>query len=146
MSDLTFDYLKLQEVDPNFTPVPRDVYTLKIVGTKTAPYTVKNGERAGEEGQRIEFQFGIVGHPTETGRKLYHSFFPGVFAQKALRRIMDATGVVQGDDMDFKAWLELIAQEQPEARYLVEVVDSKDKNGNVVKANQINFKEVHPVA
>lgn len=112
----TFTYADLRDVDPNFTAVPEDVYTLRVLKFEES--------KTGKGKPFVKASFSIVNSGTVDGRRLWHNFWEigeGGRDLKPLRRIMDATGVQQteGGEAGFKAWLEELTNVQPEFKVLV---------------------------
>lgn len=146
----TFDYVQLSEVDPSQQVLPPDVYTLKIL---KANLKSGIGKESGNPYQLTNLAMAVTNHPDFAGRRLYESFFPSDFSKKALRRIMDATGIQQEPNQTFAEWLEALTAAQPEFRVKVNLVEDRDRAGNArstnakgecATINKIVWFEVHP--
>lgn len=112
-----FAYPDLRDVDPNFTAIPEEVYSLKVV--KLELKQDKNGK------SYLSGTFGVVNHPTQSARRLWHNFWD-ISGQsgrdvKALRRLMDVTGIPQteGGEAGFRGWVDTMTAEQPSFKALV---------------------------
>lgn len=128
-----FDYLDLNEIDPTTRPLPEAVYTLQILDAKQQSGV---GKASGKPYTCIVMSLAVVNHPEYSGRRLWERFFPNDFHKKALRRLMDATGVEQTPGEPIISWLERLTMEKPEFNALVK---TKDEDNNV-----INWYNVSP--
>lgn len=151
-NDVTsFDYTDLNEVDPNFQPIPApEYYNLRIMKAERRTFTYKTGAKQGQDGDLISLTVAVVDHPEYSGRRLFGSLFPSNFSLRALRRIADATGIQQEPKAPIDTWLAALAENQPVVK--VQVTYRKDREGNVVlnsagnpAENDINWMEVQPV-
>lgn len=148
-----FSYVNLQEIDPAYSTLPTAVYTLQLQKASVKSFTYKNGDKAGQTGSFASFQFVVLDDPEFSGRKLFDSKFPSQGTLKDLRRLMDATGIVQEAGEDLGEWLGRVANESPKVKILVIQKEDLDKNGNPksldfqgkpAKVNVLNWREVQP--
>ena len=140
----TFDYVFLGDVDPNFTPVPDGAYNLRVVKSGLAEITYRRGKKAGQVGQAIKMTFAVTDDPDYSGRRIFETLFPGDFALRSLRRLMDATGVQQQPDEALAEWLPRLAVEAATFRVPVSSKDGTDASGNPTKNNVIAWNSVSP--
>lgn len=143
LGDAVFD-LNLNEIDPTFKPVDPGMYQLKVI--KLTPKTSTNGKAF------LSGQFAIQNDAKFSGRRVFVSFFlSNGFAQKELRRLMDATGIIQTGSL--KDWAEQISSEQPTFKAAVTIKQKQEKGpdgtyvgkvdqyGNPEVDNAIEFKD-----
>ena len=136
--------VNIQDIDPNFTLLEPEVYSLRITKGEKKSYIAKKTTATQEAGQEVPFvqlTLTVVDHPNFTGRKLWEPLFPGDFGFKTARRIGEATGVMQTGDTD--AWLAELTSVQPVIKVLVEQVPDAFKSAQTGKPefkNQVNFK------
>lgn len=112
----SFEHVNLKEVQPTTSfgdrsPIPDGPYNLEVVKASLVDYTCgENTKTPGVKGQRIDFQFAIVGDASLSGRRVFQpGLFPGDKTNDQLRRVMDATGIPQTGTIE--SWLsELVAQ------------------------------------
>jgi hypothetical protein len=129
-----FSYVDLNDVDPTFKPVPTDFYTLKVLKAELKTFKYKqttDRHNAGDEGEFVKFQLAITNHPEYAGRPLFEALFPGRRELRALRLLMDATGVIQTPGSPIDEWLKSLSEIQPEFRCKVESTPDVDRKGNV---------------
>ncbi len=139
----SFAHANLNEIDPNWTPVPDDRYKLQIQSMTLHTFEYKNGPSAGTTGERIAVRLAIVEHPEFSGRVLWDNFWLKESDFKSMRKIMDATGIPQ--DGDIQGWLEAITQEQPVVDVFVSVVEETNRQtGNTEPTNKVVWREVQP--
>lgn len=146
-----FDHVDLKSVDPNFTPVPLGEYALQVVKGEIKEYVHKkdnarSGTKAGDIGTYISFSFAITDDENFSGRRIFTTLFPSEMALKNLRRLMDATGVAQGDGEAVTDWIGRLPKANAVFRATVETVDDKDQNGATTPKNAISWKTVAPAA
>jgi len=114
----TFEYLDLKTVDPNYTPVDEEVYTLKVIKFALAKTKGDNGKTVKPY---LQATFAITNHDKNNGRRLFHNFWNiqdnGGLDAKALKRVSAATGINQ--DGGFERWVETMSLEQPTFKTLV---------------------------
>jgi hypothetical protein len=125
-----FQYVDLNQVDPNFSLLDEEVYNFVISKAERKPY--------GTEGKsRIVFTLTVTQHQKFAGRKLFPSLFFSEFTLKSLRRIADATGVPQTPgDMD--GWLKDLSTIQPPVKLkVIKVPDGKTTKDKVT--NELIF-------
>lgn len=113
---LTFDHVDLNQIDPNFSTLPQDMYTLRILKAEKRTYAKKDGSG---DGQFMSFNFAVVDHPTLSGRRFYDSLFPSNYAFRVLRRIADFTGIQQNAGEPLEEWLKTLTETQPLIKMLV---------------------------
>ena len=142
--------MNLSEVDPNQQVLPQDLYTLKILKAEKKDGVSKS---TGKDYSMVKMIFAVVDHPEFSGRRLYDSFFPNPGGLKALRRVMDATGIAQVAGEPLTDWLKQLSVEQPTFKTFIKVEDDVDKNGDALsldfkgetaKRNRINWYQVQP--
>ena len=85
---------------------------------------------------------------------MYESFFPSDFSKKALRRIMDATGIQQEPGQSFGEWLEALQLAQPTFRVAIKLQEDRDREtglprstnykGECASINKFNWFEISP--
>jgi hypothetical protein len=135
-----FDYVRLQDIDPSFQALEEDVYNLRILKAEAITYTAKKDTKtakSGDEAVRYSLQFAVQGHPKYSGRRIFETLFPNDFTWKVFRRIMDATGIPQGD-LTISDWLVALTQTQPAVRLKVEATP------DVLRDGTPNPKNVRP--
>jgi hypothetical protein len=140
-----FEYVNLNEIDPRQAKLPTGVYTLKIL---KAEFVKGISKAKGTEYTCASFAFAVTNDETFTGRRLFERFFPGNFGLKAMRRIMDATGVQQVPGTHISEWLTELQTLQPEFKVMVQLIEDPrgeaGPDGTVDKVNKINWFEVQP--
>jgi hypothetical protein len=150
-----FDYLDLKTVDPNYTPIEEDVYTLKVLKLTGAMTTGNNGK---EKKPYVKGTFAVTNHNKHSARRLFHNFWNitenSSRDAKDLRKLADATGVPQ--EGSFSRWMESISQIQPVFKAPVQLKakttfnkdtntrESVIENGEVVNENVIDFRNTQP--
>ena len=122
----SFEHLDLSSVDPNFEPIERGLYNLRLMNIERKPYFYKEDDpkvlagevAAGEvKGDRIPYRVVIIDHPTLSGRSIRGTLWPRPATFKALRRLADATGIEQ--EGDFDSWLRALESAKPMVTCLV---------------------------
>lgn len=112
-----FNYVNLQEVDPNLKAIDEDVYTLKVIKLAIQ----KKADFDGTLKPNLSARFGVTNHEKFSGRTLWHTFWQiqdnDSFDAKALRRIADATGTPATGGLP--AWVEDMNSAQPEFKVQV---------------------------
>ena len=134
MSDFpeTFDWVDLNEVDPTDRPVPRDTYTLKVLSINKKKFTYKNPSKTanvGDEGEFISLKMAVTDHPEYAGRKFTESLFMRRTTLQILRRIADATGIMQTPGTALDEWFAQVNEVQPEFKVPVIVVPDTERDG-----------------
>lgn len=128
---ISFDYVDLHDVDPNFTLLDGpEVYSLRITKAEMPTYVAKTttkSQTAGDSVKYVKLTFTVTDHPKFTGRKHWESLFFSDFTLKTLRRIMEATGVDQTGTLE--EWLASITQIQPVVKLQVEQVPDVNRDG-----------------
>lgn len=131
----SWEYINVNDVDPNFTAIPDDFYNLRIIQAELK--TFDKTATGGTKGSLVKLGFAITNHPSLSGRRVYpDGMFLNDFNQKALRRISDATGVQQTGD--FPAFLKKLAAVGPVVKLKVETVP--DVNFKTGAPNPFNMK------
>lgn len=134
-----FDYVNLSEVDPNAKAVAEGFYKVRVTGAAVKPFTAKSGPNAGKPGVRYEFKVQVAEDGPARGRVIFDSLFHGEGALRAMRRLMDASGVPQEDGEPISEYLPRLAKESPEVRYKITVKKENDRDGQPVDRNRIDF-------
>lgn len=147
----SFDYTDLNQIDPSQQSLPTDMYTLKIL---KAELTSGNSKSSGKPYQCVSMTMSVTDHPDCSGRRLWERFFPGDFGLKSMRRIMDATGIVQVPGTPITEWLKELSVTQPTFKVQVQQVEDRDYKtgdprsydfkGDVAKVNKISWFNVIP--
>jgi hypothetical protein len=149
----TFDYVDLNEVDPTFKAVDPDFYTLKVIKAELVEKEYKEGNKkgvpAGTPMQYVKFRLAVQDSDKFRGRQIFPKpLFPNGYTMRALRLVMDATGIQQTAGQALKDWLGDLSLQQPEFRAFVnQVADSRgnlDANGNPVMDNDVDWRQVQP--
>ena len=118
-----FEYFNLHDVDPTFKPVDAGVYTLQCAKMTAQKKTPASGKMAGQETLMINGTFIVTGDPTYSGRRFFNTFWiHNPYDQKALRKLMDRTGVAQNPGESLIDWLAKMTQIQPTFKAKVDVV------------------------
>ena len=151
-----FEYVDLKEVDPNFQAVPDGFYNLKVIKAFIKEFTYgPTAKKAGQTGQIAKFQFAVIdeGSPAR-GRRLFDGFFADARGLADMRRIMDASGVLQDDGESLAMWLEKLVAQGAEVKTRVAVVPAVDfktrqprvdpLSGKPIMDNKIYWKEAQP--
>jgi len=145
----TFEYVHLNDVDPNFAPIEQGVYTLTIRELRRRSYFFKpddpkvlSGDAVEGEvkGDRITYRAVISDHPELAGRTVRGTLWPRQSTFKALRRLADATAIIQDDEEGFDTWLERVEAEAPTVNCLVR--SKKDGEDTVA---EVDWFQVQPV-
>jgi hypothetical protein len=128
----SFEYVHLDQIDPSFTPIDDDFYTLKILSAERREYDVKPGSKAytgtpGQKGEYINFGFAVTDSAKFAGRRVYESLFPNGFTFKVMRNIQDAVGISQNGDTT--AWLAKLSTVQPLVKLKVAIVPDVNRDG-----------------
>lgn len=121
-----FRYTDLNDVDPNFSLLEPEVYTLRISKAELLTFKAKTAQPAkginvGDEGTYIKFTFIVTNHPKSAGQRHWETFFSSPFALRNLRRIADASGVPQAGSME--NWLSSLSTIQPSIKLKIDKVD-----------------------
>lgn len=127
---LLFDYVDLNDIDPNFSPIPEEMYTLKILKAEKKDFNYKQGAKAGQAGQMLKFHLAVADHPEHSGRRLFPSLFPSNFTFRALRRLADATGIQQEPGTGIEQWLADLSEVQPMFKAKVTFLTKRVKNAD----------------
>ena len=133
-TDMLFDWVDLNEIDPFDKPVPRDVYTLKVLGINKKEFQYKKDSKtakAGDTGQLINLTLAITNHPEYAGRRFNETLFMRRQSLQILRRLMDATGVVQEPGTTLDDWMKTMSEVQPEVKVPVLIVPDTERDGTV---------------
>lgn len=157
---LTFDYVDLNQIDPSFSTLPEDIYTLRILKMERLTYPKKvNGVPTGEDGQRIAVNLAVADHPSLSGRRIFESLWPSNFTFRVLRRLADNTGVQQEAGAPIETWLQAVSEVQPLIKLKVGFRTKRVQNGDgqwtseVIlndagkpQDNAIDWREMQPVS
>ena len=147
----SWQYVDLNEIDPNVQPLPEGVYTLKVL---RAEHKEGIGKTSGKAYEQVKFALAVTDHEDYSGRRLWEAFFPGNYGAKAMRRIADATGIMQEPGTTLIDWLVVLSEKQPTFKVPISQVEDLDKDGkarsfdvkgNPAKVNKINWFAVQPV-
>ena len=130
MTDQTnFDYVNLNEVDPNDTLVDTGVYTIEVSNAEKKTFTYKSGKSAGEEGFYYNFRLTVVDDAKFAGTSIFTTLFPSNGTSKQLRRLMDAVGIQQKDGESVTDWLTNLKNERVRFKAPVQQVPDVNKDG-----------------
>lgn len=157
-NEIGFNYVDLNQIDPNLRPVPSDVYKLEIIRAELAEFTYKKNQvdsrtgdvihAIGDTGEYIKFRLAVVDHDEESGRVLFESLFFGQKELRWLRRLMDATGVAQNPGETLAEWLKQLTEAKPTIKVPVEEVEDKrgevGRDGKKPTKNVVKWGEVMP--
>lgn len=145
MSELTFEHVNLNQVDPNASSVPDGPYTFQVAGVYPKTYIAKSGENAGQEGKYLSVRFAITGDERYTGRSCFETFFPNKGSAIMFRKIMDATGIAQADGQPIEDWLKDLQSQGATFNSSLITKDELDKrDGTTRKVQHVNLWEVMP--
>lgn len=135
-----FEYVNLNEIDPTLKPVPAASYKQRLVKTSVINGIGKN---SGKPYTRFEVQTQIIDHPQQGGRAVFGSLFPsGQKEMRFLRRLMDATGVVQSEGEPLGEWFGRLATDKPEFQGVVGVESYTTSTGESKEKNTIDFGSI----
>ena len=150
MEVFDFDYVDLNVIDPEPEKLPAGMYTVRLLKAELNSGVSK---RTGKPFQRISIQLAVQDDERFAGRRLFESLFAGEYGVKALRRIMDATGVQQQPGEPIAEWLNRLSMEQPVFKVMVRLEDDKDfatgevrlgQDDQPAKRNTVNWYQVVP--
>lgn len=144
MSELTFEHINLNQVDPNASSVPDGPYNFQVAGIYPKTYTVKSGENVGSTGNYVSVRFAITGDDRYTGRSTFETFFPNKASAVMFRKIMDATGIVQGDGQSIEEWLRELQTSGAAFASSLQMREDKQKDGSTKPTQHLNLWEVAP--
>ena len=140
---MTFDYVDLNQIDPSFSVMPEDMYTLRILKMEKLTFPRKvNGIPTGEDGQRIAVNLTVADHPSLSGRRIFESLWPNNFTFRVLRRLADNTGIAQNPGEPLEAWLQKMTETQPTIKLKVEFRTKNIKKLNPATGVEEWTKEV----
>ena len=118
-------HVDLKAVDPNYTAIPADVYTLKVLKLASAKTNAGKPYVAGT--------FAVEKHDKFSGRRIFYNFWNladnGTRDAKDLRKLSDVTGIPQQGA--FSQWLDAMTQEQPSFKAPVVDKIKQEKTGEV---------------
>lgn len=139
----TFDHVQLNEIELGFKALPEDVYTLQIQNTGIRTYTIKtpkNGRNVGDTAQFASIMFGVTGHESLSGRKVFGKFYPDAYGLANLKRLANVVGIEQAPGESIEDWLGRLKERQP--RFITKVNQRSYVNaaGDTVVDNEIDFK------
>lgn len=144
-----FEHINLNDVDTSMKPVNGNVYTLEINKLEPVYRTINKADSpfVGQSVLVLKGSYTIVEDNDYSGRKLWSDFWtPFHGAQVGLKKQMQATGVVQGENESLTDYAKRFETLSPPARFLVEVTkvpNRRDPEGPEV--NEINFFTARPV-
>lgn len=146
MSDLNFDHVNLNTVDPNASSVPDGPYTFQVAGIYPKEYAVKkDGVPTNETGKYLSVRFAITNNDRYAGRSCFETFFPNKGSQIQFRKIMDATGVIQEDGQPIEDWLKALQTSGATFGSALLTKEEKDnRTGGMVKRQHVNLWNVEP--
>lgn len=147
MATTTFEYADLNTIDPELKPIPKGVYDLQLRNIAKRSFTYKKDIpkrdiKEGDPGEFISVTFIVTNDDEHSGRRLTPTLWPGDGALRVLRRIMDATGIVQESGQALEDWYEVLTQEAPFVRCFVN--EGPDNNGDMV--NRVVWRELQPAS
>lgn len=138
-----FEHIRLADIDDTAKPLPENVYTLEVNKLESVyrKITKADSEYAGQEVLVLKGSYTIVDDEKFSGRKLWQDFWtPFKFAQIALKKQMNATGVLQGEGESLVDYAKQFGLLNPPARFQVPVAlvpDRRDPDGPL--KNEIKF-------
>lgn len=138
-TEFAFEHINLNQIDPGFKPVPENVYNLEVNSIKPSYVKVtKPGSKY--EGQTVlvlKGSFTIVDDAEYSGRKLWSDFWAtNNYNLIELKKLSEATGVIQGEGQTLPEFVEQFATMNPPAKFQCFVTKEDDYKGtprNVVK-------------
>lgn len=134
MDENSFEYVNLNEIDPNMQVVPEGMYTFKVLKAELRKGISKT---TNEPYELVNMTIAIQDDDNFSGRRMYESFFKGDSSLKQLRKIMDATGVNQAPGTPLTDWLVELDTIQPTFKAAVRHRLDVDKNG---EAKSLDYK------
>jgi hypothetical protein len=148
LSELNFDHINLNEVDPNASTVPDGPYNFQVAGVYPKTYAMKNnGVPTGETGNYVSVRFAIVDSDRYAGRSYFEAFFPNKGTAKQLRKIMDATGIPQAEGQPIEDWLKTLQTSGATfGSYLLTKDEIDNRTGKSMPKQHVNLWEVAPAS
>jgi hypothetical protein len=150
---MSFSRTNLNDVDPNFTTVNEGTYSLRVV---KADLTAFVNSKTGEDSERVNLGLTIFNHPEYSGRRIWETLWEGAFGLRAMRKIMDASGVAQSSDEELASWLERTIVEKAEFKAFVSNEEDLIKgtpnprtvkpDGSASLINRVDWKTIAPVS
>ena len=149
MANEVFDYehFNLNEIDPEFHPVEKGLYSLRVSKLAFKTVVPKAGKRVDMETPLVQASFAIINHDQFSGRRVNQTFWMlNPFDQKALKRLQNAVGIPQEQGESFKDYIERLSAvtPAPEFRAYVDTVakgvdeaTGKPQEDNVIKWNNV---------
>lgn len=145
-----FVYTDLNEVDPNFKPVPEGTYTYQVLSVEAKEFKYKNTtqyHQAGDTGSYAKLVLGITDHPDHSGRRVFETLFSGPRELRILRRLMDATGVQQTPGAPLTEWFVALTEEKPRfTAPLLVSEETNNKTGETSSVNRVDWRGLAPAA
>lgn len=127
-TSINFEYLNLNEVDPN-NSIPPAMYALRLISAERKDHEFgPNSKTPGKLGSKFVLRWTVLDGEF-AGRKLNSTIFESSMAPVILRKIMDATGVGQKDGESFFSWIARLSDSGADLKVLVE----KNERGNEIK-------------
>ena len=143
-----FEYLNLAEVNPDIPNIPEGSHDFQIISAERNKFTYKqdNPERgitAGDEASYIKFGLAVINDAENAGRRVYQTLFPDNKTPRALRLLMDATGITQTSGMSLDEWLKsLVTERATFAAPTFNKINKKTEKEEVI----VKFTAAQPVA
>lgn len=120
-TEYVFDHINLAEIDDSRAKIEENVYTYEINALKYYVGLVKSVESKNfnKPYRALKGSFTIVDDPKYSGRKVWQDFYPD--RNKAnlvfLKKLSQATGVLQGESEELEDWASQFATLNPPARF-----------------------------
>lgn len=125
-----FEYIDLNDIDPTPELLPEGVYTLMVVKANARSGV---SQKTGNPYSCISFTFAVTDHEQYSGRRIFETVFLHPNGLKALRRLMDATGVAQQPGQPLSEWIRELAAER--ATFKAHVRQIEERDGDVVRTD-----------
>jgi hypothetical protein len=145
-----FEYFNLNDIDPTFHAIETGIYGFRVNKMEYKTVVPKSGKNQGVEVPLIQGNFTVINHDQFSGRRLRHTFWlTNTFDQKSLRRLMDATGILQEPGEPLSAYVERFSAAEPPAEfktYVVKVTKEEDPlTGKPGEDNEMKWNNVQPI-
>ena len=140
-----FEHIIIMQIDPTFKPIDEGFYTLQV--NKLTPKTgvAKSGKNSGKPYMFLNGSFTVVNDENFSGRKLWKSFWASNPVDlKDLRRLADATGVVQEAGQTLSEYAAVYETLNPPAQFKVFVGTENDYRDANATVNVIKFAQAQP--
>lgn len=142
---VSFDHINLNTIDPGFKPVPDNVYNFEVNSIKSTYVKVgkPDSPNYGKNVEVLKGSFTIVDDPEYSGRKVWYDFWAtNKYNVAELRKLQDATGVLQGE-LSFVDWASQFATLNPPAKFQCFTTKEDDRNG--IPRNVIKFMQARSI-